>query len=196
MSFDTEARSWDLDPKKTERAKAFAKEILEFIQFPPGAKAMEFGCGTGILSFQLKSSISEITLVDTSEGMLEVLEEKIQASKLAHFHPLLVNLLEEPLPNVRFDAIYTLMTMHHIRDIRSILDVFHQLLKPGAYFCMADLVKEDGSFHNDPNFDGHNGFKHDELARLLQNAGFEEIKREKEGKQEIYPLFMLIARKM
>jgi ubiquinone/menaquinone biosynthesis C-methylase UbiE len=203
MSFDAEAKEWDLDPKKTERAVALANEILKNVQFPPDAKAMEFGCGTGILSVQMKDVFQEITLVDTSSGMIDVLKEKIEANKLDHFHPLLIDLLTEPLPNVHFDVIYTLMTMHHIRDIETIISVFHRLLKPGAYFCMADLVKEDGSFHNDPNFDGHNGFEHTELTQLMQDSGFEvieynifyKINREKEGKHESYPLFLMIARK-
>lgn len=203
MSFDEEARTWDLDPKKTERASALAKEILKNIEFTPTMVAMEFGCGTGILSFQLKDVFSEITLVDTSAGMIEVLQEKIRNNKLKHFHPLLIDLLAEPLPKVQFDIIYTLMTLHHIRDIKRILEVFHQLLKPGAWLCIADLEKEEGSFHNDPHFDGHNGFEQEELAHLLHLAGFEEIqytvfyeiRRENEGKPETYPLFLLIARK-
>lgn len=204
MSFDTEAKDWDLDPKKTERAVALALEILNNLSFPKNSEAMEFGCGTGILSVQMKDVFRDITLVDTSSGMIDVLKEKIKTNKLTHFHPLLIDLLTEPTPNVHFDVIYTLMTMHHIRDIETILGVFFQLLKPGGYFCMADLVEEDGSFHNSPDFDGHNGFNRTELTQLMHNAGFEvvrynifyEIKREKEGKLETYPLFMMIARKV
>ena len=165
---------------------------------------MEFGCGTGILSVQMKDVFQDITLVDTSKGMIDVLKEKIEAIKLGHFHPLFVDLLTEPLPKVHFDVIYTLMTMHHIRDIQKILGIFYKILNPAAYFCMADLVKEDGSFHNDSDFDGHNGFDRAELTQLMQKSGFEvvnntifyEIKREKEGKLETYPLFLMIARKV
>lgn len=204
MSFDTEAKKWDLDPKKTERAAALAKEILKSLTFPIDSKAMEFGCGTGILSVQMKDVFKDITLIDTSKGMIDVLKEKIKANKLSHFHPLQIDLLTGPLPEARFDVIYTLMTMHHIQDVQKIFGVIHQLLNPGGYFCMADLVKEDGSFHNDPDFDGHNGFDRTELTQLLQSAGFEEInykifyeiKREKEGKHETYPLFLMIARKV
>ena len=32
---------------------------------------MEFGCGTALLSFQLKNYFEEISLVDTSEGMID-----------------------------------------------------------------------------------------------------------------------------
>jgi len=70
MSFGAEAKDWDLDPKKTERAIALAQEILRNVQFPPNAKAIEFGCGTGILSIQMKDFFQDITLVDTSAGMI------------------------------------------------------------------------------------------------------------------------------
>ena len=52
MNFDDEAKDWDNDPKKTERAIIFAKEIIDFINPDKTMNALEFGCGTGLLSFQ------------------------------------------------------------------------------------------------------------------------------------------------
>ena len=43
--------------------------------------AMEFGAGTGLLSFILKDHLKEITLIDNSEGMVKVLNEKVLTTK-------------------------------------------------------------------------------------------------------------------
>ena len=168
MNFDDEAKDWDIDPKKTERAIVFAKEIIDFIKPDKTLDALEFGCGTGLLSFQLKDYFSTITLADTSEGMIKVLQEKIVEDGVENFKPLHIDSLESDLTLNEYDVIYTLMTLHHIPDINNILMVFNSILKRGGYLCIADLVKEDGSFHAEhDNFDGHNGFDRNELSDIL-----------------------------
>ncbi len=204
MHFDKKAQDWDSDPTKTIRAIAFAKEIKSFIPTTERKEALEFGCGTGLLSFQLKDFFQTITLADHSEGMIKVLEKKIKAQEINNFKPLLISNYEEELPENHFDVIYTLMTLHHIQNIETILKVFNQTLKTKGYLCIADLVSEDGSFHSQfPDFDGHQGFDKEELSSLLAKNGFDvgfykityTIERKTEDKIKKYPLFLLIARK-
>lgn len=203
--FDLKAKNWDADPMKAERAEIFAKEIINFIQPKPTDTALEFGCGTGLLSYQLKDNFKTISLADNSEGMIEVLKEKIKKLSLTNFKPLLVDLLEEDLNIGKFNVIYSLMTVHHILDLNKVSKIFHSLLKTNGYLCIADLVQEDGSFHtNHPNFDGHNGFDKNELSEILTSNGFSieyytisyviEKKIEKEIRK--YPLFLMICKKV
>lgn len=205
MSFDKDAKDWDKDPKKVERAKIFAKEINNFIKLNGVMKALEFGCGTGLLSYELKDDFHSITLVDNSLGMIEVLQEKIKKENIKNFVPVYLDLMEEDLNQNDFDVIYTLMTLHHIVDLDKVLQIFNSMLKSNGYFCIADLVKEDGSFHSDSStFNGHNGFDKDELSAILLKNGFEmksykictESEREIEGKIKKYPLFLMIVEKI
>ncbi len=76
-NFDERARDWDSDPKKVERARVVADAIRKTIPLSQEMKALEYGCGTGLLSFALQPDLGEITLADTSQGMLDVLREKI-----------------------------------------------------------------------------------------------------------------------
>ena len=39
------------------------------------------------------------------------------------------------------------MTLHHIHDLSTVLAAFATLLADGGHLCIADLEKEDGSFH-------------------------------------------------
>ena len=203
MSFDERARTWDDDPMKTERAAAFAKTIIEQVQPTNEMSVLEFGCGTGLLSYQLKDAFGTIVLVDSSEGMIEVLKEKIAKEQLSHFFPLKVDLMQT-IPDIGpFDAIYTLMTMHHIDSLPEILQVFHRLLKPGGKLCIGDLVKEDGSFHGS-GFTGHKGFDKDALSELMSEQGlqpshyevFYEIKKQRDNQLHRFPLFSLIVKKV
>ncbi|MCF6295812.1 MAG: class I SAM-dependent methyltransferase [Flavobacteriaceae bacterium] len=203
MHFDTLAKDWDNDPTKTERAKIFANEITHFIKPNKNWNALEFGSGTGLLSYELKDVFDEITLVDNSEGMIDVLKEKIKKSDITNFKPLHLDLLSDNLNIGTFNVIFTLMTLHHMPNLNKILNIFNSLLKPNGYLCIADLVKEDGSFHYEyPDFDGHNGFDKNELSEFLTNNGFTvdyynicfEIKKESENKT--YPLFLMICKKV
>ncbi len=202
MHFDTEAIDWDNDPKKTERAIAFAEEITSYIKPNKNWSALEFGSGTGLLSFQLKNDFNTITLTDTSTGMINVLKDKIKKNNITNFKPLQIDLLEDSINIGTFNVIYTLMTLHHIPELNKILHIFNFLLKPDGYLCIADLVKEDGSFHDEyPDFDGHNGFDKNKLSEILSKNGLEveyfnicfEIKKESENKT--YPLFLMICKK-
>lgn len=205
MSFDQQAADWDNDPKKIERAIVFAKEINAFIQPKQNLNALEFGCGTGLLSFQLKDSFKTITLADSSEGMIKVLQEKISNAGIQNFKPLHTHLLEDILNVAKQDVIYTLMTLHHMLDIDATLKVFNAALKTEGYLCIADLVKEDGTFHaSHPDFDGHNGFDRDELSAALSNNGFNveyykicfEIEKKLDNQIRKYPLFLMICKKI
>ncbi len=203
--FDQEAKNWDKDLDKKERAGFFADEIVKAIQQDKSMDALEFGCGTGLLSYELKDVFNTITLVDTSVGMMEVLKEKIARDKIKNFNPVLKDLLEDKCLKKDFDVIFTLMTMHHILDLSKIFKIFNSILNTGGYLCIADLELEDGSFHsNHTNFEGHNGFDREKLRLILLEHGFEvvhneicnEIVKEIDNRVFNYPLFLMICKKI
>ncbi len=197
--FDARARDWDKDPAKVDRARAVAAAIREQVPLSPRLSALEYGCGTGLLSFFLQPDLGPITLADSSSGMLAVLTEKIAAAGLHNLTPLRLDLAVDPLPAGRFDLIYTLMVLHHIPDTAHILQSFLDLLNPGGRLAIADLDREDGSFHTDPSFDGHKGFDRHRLRNLLRRTGFSQIhfstcyEQLREGRR--FPLFLALAEK-
>ncbi len=202
-NFDERARDWDSDPMKVERAQSVADAIRKAVPLTAVMSALEYGCGTGLLSFALQPHLGSITLADTSQGMLDVLTEKISASGVTDMTPLRLNLSIDPLPVQPFDLTYSLMTLHHIDDARGILEKFHALLKPGGWLCVSDLDKEDGTFHTDGTTDVHLGFERGELQKWVEEAGFSgvrfstayEIKKDIGGARKTFPVFLLTARK-
>lgn len=196
--FDAKANDWDDQPFRRERAQAVAAAIRREVPLTKQMTALEYGCGTGLLSFCLQPDLKHITLADSSAGMLAVLAGKIAASGLDNLNPLKLDLVTDPLPAERYSLIYTLMTLHHIRETDLILRSFFTLLGRPGWLCIADLEKEDGSFH-DPGFDGHHGFDRAALAAQLEQAGFTSVRFSacyevpKRGRH--YPLFLAVAEK-
>jgi ubiquinone/menaquinone biosynthesis C-methylase UbiE len=199
INFDERAKDWDADPMKVERARVVADAIHAALPFESGTCALEYGCGTGLLSFALQPYLSSITLVDTSQGMLDVLAEKIKAAGVTNMTPVRLDLSTDPLPVARYHVIYSLMTLHHIPDTDVILRKFFMLLEPGGHLFIADLEQEDGSFHDAGVTGVHHGFDRADLKMLAEAAGFGNVHfartYEIKKKGQSYPLFLMTAKK-
>lgn len=196
-NFDNLAREWDKDLAHLERSVAIASELKRMVPLNPSWRALEFGAGTGILSFLLKEDLSRITLIDSSPEMIRVCEEKIDYYQAHHINATCLDLTQSEYFE-KFDFIYTQMAMHHVPDVKFLLDKFLSLLNPGGYLVIADLFKEDGSFHG-PEVIVHHGFEPEELCVSLKSSGFiqpEFIKcfdiRRESGRT--YPVFLLCAK--
>jgi ubiquinone/menaquinone biosynthesis C-methylase UbiE len=172
--FNDKAQTWDADPIKQERALAIAAAIRQRVPLTPDWSALEYGCGTGLLSFALQADLGRITLADSSLGMLAVLEKKIAAAGLTHWRPLALDLMADPPPAEHYHLIYTLMTLHHVADVDRLLQIFYDLLHPAGWLGIADLDQEDGSFHG-AGFTGHCGFDRAALRAQLLRAGFSSV---------------------
>jgi 2-polyprenyl-3-methyl-5-hydroxy-6-metoxy-1,4-benzoquinol methylase len=200
--FDSKARQWDDNPVFQERGLKIAQAIRRAVPLHPGMSALDYGCGTGLLSFPLKHELGAILMADSSGGMLEVVAEKIAAQDVANMTTLQLDLLVDPPPAQRFDLIVTSMTLHHVPDTDHILRVFHGMLNPGGYLCIADLDQEDGSFHG-PEVDVHHGFDRADLGQRAAQAGFADIQfqtvfsiaKERESGTREYPVFLMAARR-
>jgi ubiquinone/menaquinone biosynthesis C-methylase UbiE len=200
--FDSKAREWDDNPVFRERGLKIADAIRKAVPLRRDMNALDYGCGTGLLSFPLKDELGTILAADSSAGMLDVLAGKIAAQGVTNMTPVKLDLLADPAPAQRFDLIVTSMTLHHVPDTDHILRVFHDLLKPGGYLCIADLDQEDGSFHG-IEVDVHHGFDRAGLSQRAAQAGLADVQfqtvfsiaKEHESGTRDYPVFLMTARR-
>lgn len=196
--FDTRAREWDKNQMHVDRSIAIAAGIEKMVPINSAMKALEYGAGTGILSFLLKDRFSEITLMDNSQEMIKVCAEKTEFYKTNHILPIWYD-LEHKDYDQHFDIIYNQMVLHHVNDYEALIYSFYSMLNPEGYLAIADLYTEDGSFHG-PDANVHLGFDPEKLSEILQIVGFKniehqtcfEVKRESGTK---YPVFLLVAQK-
>lgn len=200
--FDSKARQWDDNPVFLERGLKIAEAIRKTVPLRRDMSALDYGCGTGLLSFPLKDELGTILMADSSGGMLEVVDEKIATHGVTNMTTLQLDLMADPAPTRTFDLIMTAMTLHHVPDTDHILRVFHDLLKPGGMLCIADLDQEDGSFHG-PEVDVHHGFDRAGLGRRAAQAGFAAVQfqtvfsiaKERDSGTQDYPVFLMTARR-
>lgn len=199
--FDLKAAEWDKQQMHRDRAEAVAAEIVRQIPLDETMTAMEFGAGTGLLSFMLKDRLKEITLIDNSEGMVKVLNEKLVSARADSLKAVKADIEHEDPQLGTFDLIYTLMVLHHVGDVETVVKKFHDMLNPGGYLAIADLYREDGSFHGD-GFHGHKGFDPAALAAMLEKNGFSGIKHKKvyeidkkisENRSKSFDIFLMTA---
>ena len=203
-NFDERAKDWDSDPKKVERAHVVADAIRNVVPLSKNMNALEYGCGTGLLSFALQENLGQITLADTSQGMLDVLNEKIASSGVTNMRSVRLDLSIDPLPVEKYHITYSLLVLHHIHNAREILSKFYDVLEPNGYLVVADLDKEDGSFHTDGTTDVHKGFGRSELQKWVEAAGFGnvqfstayEIRKEVDDREKAFPVFLMVAQKL
>jgi len=196
--FDARAREWDNDKMHTDRSIAIAAAFEKRLPADRPMRALEYGAGTGILSFLMKDKFSEIVLMDSSKEMIRVCEEKVTYFKAGHIKPLWFDLEHQDYDG-KFDIIYSQMVLHHVNDVDTILNKFDALLNPGGLLAIADLYTEDGSFHG-PDVKVHLGFDPAILIETLKSKGFNHAGYEtcfviKRPNGREYPVFLLVAKK-
>jgi ubiquinone/menaquinone biosynthesis C-methylase UbiE len=200
--FDEMAASWDDDPLRVKRAASIAQSISAVLDLSKYPRALEYGSGTGLLSFALKDELESITLMDESAEMTNVAIQKCKAGQVGHLHPIKMDLMTDDYQaSSPFDLIFILLTLHHIIDTEGILSRFKELIAPNGVLAIIDLETEDGSFH-DREFHGHLGFDRHELEGKLKSAGFQpfhydviyEIEKGEGADKKPYPLFLMMAK--
>ena len=172
--FAEKSKSWDMNSRRVQSAKAIADTILTNINLSREMKIMDLGAGTGLLSYFLSDYVGYITAVDNSPSMLEIFEEKSNEFSCPT-SVLALDFANEPIVGETFDGVVSSMTIHHIEDIREMFQKLYALLPKNGFIALADLDAEDGTFHSDNEGVFHFGFNRRELSELANDAGFKEI---------------------
>ena len=198
--FDNAAKEWDTKHQRVAQAKAIAQIIEQTIPLTRATKALEFGCGTGLLGFNLIEKVGEMTFSDTSRGMLSEVENKLKISACTSAK--IVDLNVAKIVDC-YDLIFSSMVLHHIADHKQTIADLSQSLHPEGYLCICDLDKEDGLFHSRETVP-HHGFERTEIQQLFQNSGLNVIhsctgfvnRKIINGQEVDFPVFVLIGQKV
>ncbi|MDD5150523.1 MAG: class I SAM-dependent methyltransferase [Flavobacterium sp.] len=172
--FAEKAKDYDNEESRTQNVSTIAQTILNEVVFSKEMSIMDFGSGTGLLLSEIAPYVGEITAVDVSSSMIEVLTSKKEAIKCP-LEIVQMDLTTATL-DLKFDAIISSMTMHHIKDTLAMFKIFYSLLKDNGTIAIADLDTEDGSFHTEDTGVFHCGFDRDEFVKIAKSVGFKDIK--------------------
>lgn len=195
--FEGKANDYDQEVARTRNVSQIAQLILNEIKYNQNMSIMDFGSGTGLLLTDIAPSVRKITAIDISKSMNEVLESK-RHNIDCNLEILEMDLTKEDLEE-KFDGIISSMTLHHVKDLTKIFETFYQLLQEGGTIAIADLDKEDGSFHTKDTGVFHLGFDREEFINSAKEAGFKNLKIQTasiiEKPYGKFPVFLLTGNK-
>ncbi len=203
--FDKAAGTWDENPRRSALAMDVFSSIQRAIPFQKEWTIMEAGCGTGLLTIPAARLVTSVFAVDSSQGMLDILNRKAEAEHLQNITTCasdLVSLKAERCPGTPFNCLFSSMTLHHIADAAAAIRIMTGLLAPGGFLAIADLDEEDGYFHDNEEEEVHPGFSRTTLSSMLNDAGCENIrfstaaeitKINRAGREKTYTIFLAVA---
>ena len=175
-NFAHKSKSWDMNSKRVQNAKGIAKHIIKNIKLDSTMKIMDFGAGTGLLSYFIAPYVHTIVAVDNSPSMLEVFKEK--SSEFECKTEVMELDLSHDNIDEKFNGIISSMTIHHLQDTKALFTKLYTMLEKDGFIAIADLDSEDGSFHSDNTGVFHYGFERDALESIAKEVGFKNIRFE------------------
>jgi len=194
--FDQIAATWDADTARVKLAEAVASTIGRQCVLGPTLDVLDYGCGTGLLTFALRPRVRSVTGADTSTGMLEVLAQKARGQASAGVSTLHLKAEDDYSITGHYDLIVSSMALHHVADLPPLFSRFRNHLRPGGMVALADLDREDGTFHSADITDVfHLGFDRAVLKATLAAAGFDQLAdttaflHQRHGRE--YPVFLI-----
>jgi len=197
--FNTVAATWDEKPRRVKLAADVAEAIRHHVPFVHGGKSMEFGCGTGLLTFNLIDLLAQVVAVDRAEEMLAIVEKKAAALGATQVSTKLIEDDLSVLGSEEYDFIYSNMVLHHLPKIEPVLARLVAALKPGGVLALSDLEDDDGTFHDKPDGVVQSGIKSSWLMQTLERLGLADrgntlahsIVKRRAGEEKVYPVFLV-----
>ena len=202
--FDAAASGWDEDPRRVRLAREVVAALSRELPLAPRMEALDYGCGSGLVTLGLQPLVGRMTGADSSRGMLEVLNGKLAAGGIGNVTTRLIDLEAGGRLEGRYDLIVSSMTMHHVADVPALVASFAEMLNPGGWLALVDLEQEDGSFHDDPTGVRHHGFPREFLPGVYGANALSDIrtapaatieKPDGTGGVRLYPVLLWLARK-
>lgn len=202
-NFDERAANWE-KPQQVNLANGVADTMIRELNLSLDMDVMDYGCGSGLISMRLQPLVKSVVGVDSSKGMIEVFQEKIRKTGVQNVSAQWADLEDGGEVKGKFNLVVSSMAFHHVRKNSLVLKRIYDLLLPGGTIGIADLDKEDGTFHSDNTGVVHFGFDREALKKLFEEAGFHDVKvvtankivKEVEGKGlREFPIFLMIGKK-
>jgi 2-polyprenyl-6-hydroxyphenyl methylase/3-demethylubiquinone-9 3-methyltransferase len=99
-----------------------------------GKKALEVGCGGGVLCEEIARMGFDTTGIDPSRPSLEAAIRHARASRLAMRYEYASG-ESLPYPDAYYDVVFCCDVLEHVRDLPQVISEISRVLKPGGVFC-------------------------------------------------------------
>ncbi|MEG3895282.1 MULTISPECIES: class I SAM-dependent methyltransferase [unclassified Microcoleus] len=133
VMFDAFATEYDFAATLQSKNDFFTKNLST-----SKGTALDIGCGSGILAFELAKYYDRVVAVDLSEKLLDIARQKRPAPNIEYIQ-MDVSSLEL---DRQFDLIVSASTFHHLKHLPSTLQSIKKILNPHGKVVFLDNVSE------------------------------------------------------
>jgi len=111
-----------------------------------GSRALDVGCGGGILSEALAAAGAQVTGIDLAPRVLDVARLHLHESNLAvDYREISVEALATEMPG-SFDLVACMELLEHVPDPGGVITACAALLKPGGHLFLSTLNRTPQAF--------------------------------------------------
>ncbi|MGD8170692.1 class I SAM-dependent DNA methyltransferase [Vibrio sp. TRT 21S02] len=164
-NWDEYAAEWEANQATHTYAESAFDSLTKAVSIE-GKHVLDFGCGTGLMSQKLAPFAKDIVALDSSEAMIEKLDDKqlenvepvvdVLSRGLVAFHPAF---------RKQFDLIVASSVCGFLPNYSDVMDIVYSLLDEGGQFVQWDWLAENDS----------EGLTANKIERVLSSVGFNEV---------------------
>lgn len=168
--FDRMANGYDTS-ERIQIAKIAADAIRADLIDAKSKKAIDFGCGTGLVGMNLMNEFNSVLFMDSSQNMIDQIKQKIDRDDIRNADTLCFDLEKDKSTDLHADYIFMAQVLLHIKEIDFVLSRLYEVLNPGGHLLIVDFNKNE-EISSDMV---HNGFDQTELTEVIRKIGYQEI---------------------
>ena len=164
------------------------KRLLSRTKFTGREAVLDFGCGSGLLTFIIGTKCNSVTGLDINEAGIQNARRKAELLRgriNVKFHCGPIE--DADLKEESFDKVFSFCVIEHVSNYEEVLRILYRILKPGGELMFS--VDTLASITDPIIIEKHRQtcmieqyFKEDALRALLETTGFCDI--------EIHPLLV------
>jgi ubiquinone/menaquinone biosynthesis C-methylase UbiE len=107
------------------------------------ARALDLGCGTGVISLSLAERGFDVLGIDHSEDMLAVAKQKLASTQVSGNCNFVVGDVRHlPAEDHAFECVTCQGLLHHLPEMQSCLTELNRVLRPGGYFYISEPTRD------------------------------------------------------
>ena len=167
--FEMIANKYDT-PERIQIAKVSSDAIRHYVVDAKNKNAIDFGCGTGLVGMNLLNEFNSILFLDTSQKMINQINQKITECNLQNVDTLCFDIEKESLVDVHADYIFMAQVLLHIHDVELVLSRLFDVLNAGGHLLIVDFNKNEKVVSDIV----HNGFNLEELTDIMTKIGYRD----------------------
>jgi len=174
--FNSKASQWDETVRNNDPVKL--RLMVERLSFPPDARVLDVGTGTGVFVPYIQSKLNgsgRVECVDFAFHMLEIAQKKNEGKDIEH---VCAEIETVGFAGGVFDTAVCYSTFPHFHDKRLALENIYNLLTAGGkvFIChTASRETINAIHHKIPHFQDHLIPEENVMREMLVAAGFGEV---------------------